>query len=134
MAKIRLGIRTLSQGGKEIPREVDYFVCPEEVRKVYGLRPAELEIVFPVDDISIIFPQRYEAYSSSRGLRCVGNGEVGSRTGEKSNDRLEIKCPCEYLTKGCNKRARLYFILPRISCGGVYELGVGSFNSITNIN
>jgi hypothetical protein len=135
LGKIRLGIKTISQGGKDIPKEVDYFVCPEEVRKIYGLCPAELEVMFPLDDIEIIFPQRYEAYSSSRGLRCVGDGEVGSRVNEKDqNSRIETKCPCEFLGKGCNRRGHLFFIIPRVSFGGVYQLDVGSYRSIINLN
>lgn len=134
LGKIRLGLKTVSQGGKEYPREVDYFVCPEEVRKIHGLRPKELEVLFPLNDIEIIFPQRYELYGSARGLKCVGNGEAGSRVNEKTGARQEVKCPCDLLGRGCNKRGHLFFILPRVTFGGVYQVDVGSYHSIVNIN
>jgi hypothetical protein len=134
LGKIRLGIKGISQNGKTFPREVDYFVCPEEVRRIHGLRPKELDILFPLDQIEKIFPQRYELYGSSRGLRCMGDGERGSRKDEKTGARVEIKCPCALSGKGCSKRGHLFFILPRVSFGGVYQLDVGSFSSIININ
>ncbi len=134
LGKIRLGIKGISQNGKTFPREVDYFVCPEEVRRNHGLRPKELDILFPLDRIEKIFPQRYEFYGSSSGLKCMGDGERGSRRDEKTGDRVEVKCPCGFLGKGCNRRGHLFFILPRVSFGGVYQLDVGSYSSIININ
>jgi hypothetical protein len=40
LGKIRLGIKCKSVStGNEYPKEVEYFVCPPEVQKVYGEKP-----------------------------------------------------------------------------------------------
>jgi len=48
LGKIRLGIRKKNADGIPYPSPTDYFVCPDEVRKVFGERPRELRIMFPI--------------------------------------------------------------------------------------
>lgn len=135
LGKIRLGVKAVSiKSGKEYPKEVDYFVCPPEVEKVYGPNPKELDIMFPVDDHEVIFPQAYKHYGSSKGLKCIGNGQEAMWADEKTGEMASRECPCELLGKGCAKRAHLMFILPKINLGGVYQCDIGSFNSIIDIN
>jgi len=39
---IRLGIKAISEKtGNEYPKEVPYFVAPDEVRSIYGEQPTE---------------------------------------------------------------------------------------------
>jgi hypothetical protein len=72
----RLGVIQLGEKDeKGVPRSLDYFVCPEEVRKVYGDRPRRLDIAFPVDDITVIFPSQLERYGDQFGRICTGDGE-----------------------------------------------------------
>ncbi len=114
LGKIRLGIKRLAKSGKEQPAEVDYFVVPPEVAKVYGERPKELLIMFPVEDVTQIFPQAYKWYGAGAGLKCKGDGETAirrwaeaeeslrQRLGETHDDNelVEIPCPCFRLESG----------------------------------
>lgn len=136
LGKIRLGLKKKSEKtGKEYPTETDYFVCPPEVQKHYGEKPKSLDIMFPVAKRHIIFPQAYRWYGSSRGLKCIGNGEIARRFSEDKKGMEEIECSCENLEKGiCKKRAFLMAILPKVNMGGVYQISTGAINSIIDIN
>lgn len=149
MGKIRLGIRVKKKAEDNrckhdkdatcnfctYPRETEYFVVPPEVAKVYGEKPTELDIMLPVNDLNIIFPQAYEMYGSGRGLFCSGDGETAIRLNTETKSFDERKCPCEYLEqKKCSQRAHLLAILPKVSPGGVYQFDTGSINSIIDIN
>jgi len=121
--------------GKEYPKETEYFVVPPEVAKVYGDRPSELDVMLPINDIEAVFPQAYKWYGESKGLKCIGNGETAMRLNEKTQTMEERDCPCELLeTNGCAKRAHLLVILPGINMGGVYQIDIGSYHSIVDIN
>ena len=39
LGKIRLGIKEEGADGKLYPTPTDYFVCPDEVKKVFGEKP-----------------------------------------------------------------------------------------------
>lgn len=139
LGKIRLGVKVRSQKtGKEYPKETDYFVCPPEVMKVYGDRPKELDVMFPVNDIQTVFPQRLAWFGASRGVKCIGDGETAMRIEEPDGTRYdEMKtrdCPCELLDHGCSRRAHLLIIVPKVSVSGIYQIDVGSYNSIVDIN
>jgi hypothetical protein len=79
LGKVRLGIKDRNARGAEFPRAVDYFVCPPEVEEVFGTKPRELEIVFPVDDVSRIAPVSWKKYSQTRGKTCTSDGETAHR-------------------------------------------------------
>lgn len=84
LGKIRLGIKQKTAGGKEFPRDVEYFVLPEDdygkkIAARYGAKPTELDILFPVDDDEAIFPQALAWYGGA-GLRCRGDGVTALRT------------------------------------------------------
>jgi hypothetical protein len=159
IGKLRLGTKVVSKGGKEIPRELDYFLLPEpgpddpasvheaftRFREIYGEKPRELDVVIPSDDVGVFFPQRYKCYGSS-GLRCVGDGNTAERIGsalgkqgEESAEFFEISCPtpqeCEFASAhGCKPVGSLFVILPRVSLGGCFQVDVSGINSILNIN
>nr|MBC8477840.1 hypothetical protein [Dehalococcoidia bacterium] len=50
LGKIRLGLREDTGKGSIYPLPTDYFVCPEEVKRVFGEKPRELRIMFPTED------------------------------------------------------------------------------------
>ena len=83
------------------PKDVPYFVCPKEVIDMFGKDPTELDIAFPLSgldenglpDIGGLFPQAYKYYGSSRGLKCVGDGET-ARMANKEGIFEEVECPC----------------------------------------
>jgi hypothetical protein len=135
LGKIRLGIKKQSSKGTTYPAETDYFVCPPEVQKVYGEKPKSINIMLPVAQRHIIFPQAYRWYGTGRGLKCIGNGECANRFSDDKKAMTEIECPCEKLENGeCKQRAFLMVMLPEVNMGGVYQVSTGAFNSIVDIN
>lgn len=136
LGKIRLGVKVVSpRTNREYPKETEYFIVPPEVAKVYGDRPTALEAMFPINDREVVFPQAFKWYGGQRGLKCVGNGEVALRMNEETHEMSEIACTCEHLETGeCQRIAHLMVILPRINMGGVYQIDVGSYHSIIDIN
>jgi hypothetical protein len=152
--KIRGGVKVRNKGGltdkcqhKENetcmycthPVETSYFVCPPEVRQIYGDRPTELHVMLPSNNQAEVFPQRYCLYGHSRGPICVGNGVEASRKGENGEIEL-VSCPCEKLQTNdnpngeCMLRGTLSIIIPKISSGAVYQIETTSYNSIVDIN
>lgn len=90
--KIRLGITTKTQGGKEYPKEVDHFVfdddlpgraeiidafAPKKDGKVVG-PVRRMLVTFHSDEIEDVFPLAFKLYSTG-GLMCTGNGEEAQR-------------------------------------------------------
>jgi len=125
------------------PKDVPYFVCPKEVKAMFGTdEPIELDIAFPLSgldenglpDIGGIFPQAYKYYGRSRGLKCVGDGERAMRA-NKEGIFEEVECPCDKFGQkdGCSKRASLFFFIPKISMGGIYVIDSGSWNTMVDI-
>jgi len=84
---IRLGIKKKSAKGVEYPAEVDYFVVPPEVQKLYGEKPKELDVMIPLNEIEAVFPCAYKHYGSSKGLKCSGDGEKAWRVNEQRADK-----------------------------------------------
>ena len=150
LGKIHLGVKTKSEKSKgEYPKATDYFVVPEEVQKVYGEKPIELDILFPVEEPEMFAQQWLRAYSMSQGLVCIGNGEEAKRkmdveTGALANHQtnqwewheitcIPQECP-EYQTKRCRRVMNLQFLLPKVPGLGVWQIDTSSFYSIVNIN
>lgn len=139
LGKIRLGVKAISKkSGKEYPKETSYFVCPPEVQKFYGPTPTELDVMFPLNDIDSIFPQRLAWFGSSKGIKCIGDGERAMRIEEPDGTRYdemkERDCPCDLYEKGCSRKAHLLVMLPQVNVGGIYQIDVGSYHSIVDIN
>jgi hypothetical protein len=149
LGKIHLGVKTKGKKDTEYPKATDYFVVPDEVKAVYGDKPTELEIMFPVEEPEMFAQQWLRAYSLSQGLVCIGNGleakrkvdvETGAMASHETNqwewhpmtcDAQE--CP-EYQTKRCRRVMNLQFLLPNVPGLGVYQIDTSSFYSIVNIN
>lgn len=140
IGKIHLGIKKKNAKGTEYPSAVDYFVCPDEVRAVYGDQPKSLNITFHTNDILEIFPQFYKRYGKSKGLICRGDGEFATETNPDTGEMKEIEClgrECPYYKKEpseCKTIGNLYFMIPASNRFGVYQLDTSSYNSILNIN
>lgn len=151
LGKLHLGVKAKStRTGSEYPKAVDYFVLPHEesdstkltslgqqIAVVYGDKPRELDVVFPVEDEEQVFPQCYKNYRSGAGLWCKGDGETASRVND-NGVMEEIACKgeeCEHFqAKKCRAMANLMVMLPRISLGGVFQIDTSSVNSIIDIN
>lgn len=149
LGKIRLGIKKTSSGGAEYPTEVDYFVCPPEIQRVYGAQPKSLRIMIPLEDSNQVFPQAYKWYGSGSGLKCKGDGQVALRRwadiepglqakisgAHDPNDLMEIPCPCPRLKSGeCRVKGHLMVLLPDVSLSGIYQIDTGSANNLIEIN
>jgi hypothetical protein len=149
LGKIRLGVRETSRRtGGEFPRAVDYFVCnpdqstseaaAEAFHAVYGDRPKELEIMFPVDDREKFFEQWYRRYGSGTGLLCKGDGETAVECDRETGEIREVECEpcsCEWLRKKhCRPVGTLQFLLYRVPGLGVWQIDTSSYYSIVNIN
>lgn len=150
LGKIRLGIKEVGHLTKNpYPRPVDHFVCPEEVKKVFGQKPRELRVMFPTEDDKQWAQQWLKCYSATRGLICRGDGDiaiarVNTETGEiatrdaKNTELREIRCDpekCQRHQKSqCRRIMSLQFLLPDCPGFGVYQIDTGSFFSIVNIN
>ncbi|CAE6734158.1 hypothetical protein [Nitrospira defluvii] len=134
IGKIRLGIRALGKSGS-YPVETPYFVVPKEVQELYGEKPTELDVMFPSNNPELIFPQSLRWYGNSHGLKCIGNKKQAQRLDERTFRFEPRECPCELLEKGeCSERAQLLVMLPRISMAGLYQIDLGSSNSMIDIN
>lgn len=156
LGKIRLGIKKTGSGGAAFPAEVDYFVCPPEIQRVYGPQPKALRIMIPLEDTSQVFSQAYKWYGSGSGLKCKGDGQVALRRwadvepglqakiggahpkgseAHDANDLVEIPCPCPRLKSGdCGVKGHLMVLLPEVSLSGIYQIDTGSSWNIIEIN
>jgi len=149
LGKIHLGVKTKGKKDTEYPKATDYFVVPDEVKQVYGDKPTELDIMFPVEEPEMFAQQWLRAYSMSQGLVCIGDGlesrrKVDVETGDIANHQTNQwewrqmtcnsqDCP-EYQTKRCRRVMNLQFLLPRVPGLGVWQIDTSSFYSIVNIN
>ena len=147
IGKIKIGIKGISSGGKEIPKSIDYFRATgpyaEMFNTVYGEKPRNIEIVFPPipqgGDIDSILNHYYRMYKGggvgkNGRLFCIGNGKTAMRSDGKGNMHEGQKCPCEYLETGqCKERLRLTFMIPAVPVIGVWVLETSSVNSRINV-
>lgn len=134
LGKIALGVKKKSSGGKDYPAEVDYFVCPDKVKAVFGETPKELRIMFPVNNAEIFFAQWYKCYGAS-ALKCKGDGEKAFTWDEEAGGMKEIPCPCPKLESGeCKQIGILQFLIPEVAGAGVWQITTSSKNSIIDLN
>jgi len=134
LGKIALGVKKTASSGKEYPTEVDYFVVPEKVSAVFGDKPKELRIMFPVSNAEVFFQQWYKCYGTS-ALKCKGDGEKAFTWDEDNGGMKEIPCPCPKLEGGeCKQIGTLQFLLPDVAGAGVWQITTSSKNSIIDIN
>ncbi|MBA7523105.1 hypothetical protein ES705_15228 [subsurface metagenome] len=137
LGKIKLGIKK-KKAKSEYPSAVDYFVCPIEVRAVYGEKPKKLQIAFHADELEEVFPQYYKRYGKSTGLVCKGDGEIANAINTETGEFGEIEClgrNCDYWKDNkCKTIGNLYFMIRGVNRFGVYQLDTSSYNSILNIN
>jgi len=146
--KIRLGTKE-EVDGCSYPSPTDHFVCPDEVKKVFGEKPKELRIMFPTEDSEQWASQYLRCYSENGNLLCRGDGEtalakVQTLTGEAgsadetTSKLLEMpcnpdRCPC-HQQGYCRRVMNLQFLLPDCPGFGVYQLDTSSYHSMKNIN
>ena len=139
LGKIRLGVKAQSaKTGKEYPKDVEYFVCPDEVKAVYGQEPRKIDVLFPCDDPTLFFPQALKLYGGGR-LLCKGNGARATCIDQATGEMAEKACPCERYTRkdpkpDCKAVGNLMVVLPDVSMGGCYQIDTSSNSNIINLN
>ena len=137
LGKIRLGERVKGEKS-DYPKAVDHFVCPIEVRAVYGDNPKTLQIAFHSDKLEEVFPQYYKRYGKSTGLVCKGDGEIANCINPDTGEFEETEClgrDCDFYKKDkCKAIGNLYFMIRGVKRFGVYQLDTSSYNSILNVN
>ena len=149
LGKITLGVMTEGITGSTYPTPTDHFVCPDEVKKVFGEKPKEINIMFPTEDEGQWASQFLKCYSATRGLICRGDGELAiarvdvatgtiASANAESTELREIHCNPEtcawYQRSRCRRVMTLQFLIPECPGLGVYQLSTSSYNSIFNIN
>ena len=161
LGKIRLGVKKIKDG-KEYPSEVDYFILDpqtpvelenkkliDEFHRLYGEQPKSINVMFPLSDSEMIFPQFYKRYGMTTLLQCKGDGIEAVCSSDEFTQGLKIlkkndlglpvvecrgkECPY-YQGKKCTESATLQVLLPEIPGAGVWQITTGSFHSIVNIN
>lgn len=115
---------------------LDHFLCPGEVREIYGEKPTVLDIRFPMENIDDIFPQYYKLYGQSAGLKSYSDGITVWTRGDQPGEWITSPAPSkEDLAKqGYKAMGTLNFILPKVSRAGTYQITTRSFHSIVKLN
>ena len=143
LGKVRLGTRE-KDDGRIYFTPADHFICPDEVKKVFGEKPKELRIIFPSENSEQWASQYFRCYSESGSLICRGDGETALAkvetiwTGKILSRLLEMpcnpdRCPCH--RRGyCRRVMNLQFFLPDCPGFGVYRLDTSSYHSMLKIN
>lgn len=161
LGKIHLGEKVKKKGTDvEYPKATPYFVLPDQdkvgelattMRKIYGEKPNELPVVFPIEDEDKFASQYYRCYSMTRGLVCKGDGKTCQQTVDTSTKKLANRdskaedielqeLPCKgrecpyYKSNQCREVMMLQFMLPDIPSIGIWQIDTNSVNSIININ
>lgn len=106
VGKIHLGVRVTKPGTTiEYPQQTEYFVVKEEpstsldavqaFREIYGEKPRELDVMFPVDDDSLFADVNLKMYTGSWGLTCRGDGETAMAKWDPAQDGPRPQRPDE---------------------------------------
>ena len=148
LGKIKLGTRAARNDESIYYLPAAHFVCPDEVKKVFGEKPKKLRIMFPTENSEQWASQYLRCYSATGDLICRGNGEtalakVEMRTGKigsmgTTSKLLEMpcnpdRCPC-HRQGYCRQVMNLQFLLPDCPGLGVYQLDTSSYQSMSNVN
>jgi hypothetical protein len=177
LGKIRTGIKKKSAKGTEYPEEVPYFVLnplEEELDKkgnptgnmrenehikalieMYGDKPSELQVVFPVDDLSLVADPFMKWWGGNvkakkSKLLCRGDGEYAVYKGQQNVTGLDGQIPDHLRASGynriCNKdlcpqaqqglckpNMNLRVVIPDYSLYGVFQIDTTSVQAITEI-
>jgi hypothetical protein len=149
LGKIRVGIKEKCDDDTWHPVPTDHFVCPDEVKKVFGEKPRELSIMFANEDKDQWASQYLRRYSPSLKLLCRGDGRRATVYGDlqrryfpigsmAAGMRREIPCDpatCPHFTSGdCRPVMNLQFLLPDCPGFGVYQLDTASVHSMRAID
>lgn len=153
VAKVRIGEKKKSSGGKEYPSSVDHFLCDDAAFNSAFSRPKTLRITFPFARGDQNFTTGLE-YWRGKQLTCYSKGEGTPplayrvkdmvkdwdevRGAEMGRERIPVTCQvraCPFLMdKVCKPMGRLQFFIDGLDrTRGVYQIDTKSWNSIEKI-
>lgn len=152
MGRIRMGVRAVSQKGKEYPKSIDKFrltspdrAALEEAAVLYGGTvqpwrepkanpPDQWQLITTANTLDVLLPDYEGALSTFYELwggggvirRCDGvTVEVAGQDGME-----QAPCICDAKQRlDCKPTTRLNVILPRVRFGGVWRLETHSWNA-----
>ena len=177
LGKIRTGIKKKNSKGTEYPEEVPYFVLnplEEELDKngnptgnmrenehikalidMYGDKPNELQVVFPVDDLALVADPYMKWWGGNvkkkkSKLLCKGDGEYAIYKGGQHVAGLDGQIPehlrasgfnricnkdlCPQAQQGlCKPNMNLRVVIPDYSLYGVFQIDTTSVQAISEI-
>lgn len=157
-AKVRIGEKRVSKGGKDYPAATDYFLSDDpEFQKLYSGKPRVIRVVPAYDDPSEFFSTGLEwwikdknknpllaCYTKDAGERPVALRMEGMKDPEnevvgemRGNNKLPILCAgreCrQFKNRNCRPMARLTFFLEGGRTDQALQLDTKSWNSIEAI-
>jgi hypothetical protein len=110
-------------------------IVADEIHRVYGDEPTELNIVFPYKEVAWCVDANFVRYGVSE-LHCKGNAKTARIPGENGQFK-EIEClgyDCEmYKSKKCKIMGTIKFIVEGINSVGIFQIDTGSMESIQNV-
>lgn len=144
VGRIALGVQETNAAGASYPKNVDYFVIPEELIPVVGARPKVLPVMFPANEPERVLDAWMEKYegggAAKRGVltvRCDGERMTqiprdGGAVEERECQRVldpETGYPVGPCACGATATARLSVMIVGGPIG-VYRLTMGSEKQI----
>jgi hypothetical protein len=135
--------------GREVthPKQVDYFVLPEELKAWFesqgqtGTPKVLLDVYFPSDDIEKVFPVQYEYWIKGKKL-CWGDDISGRATrikieNHKLSEPYPVECKgaeCPLQKEGkCSPHGKLHIIIPDYPEFGVFAIQTSGWSSCYSI-
>lgn len=153
VAKVRIGEKKKSSGGKEYPTSVDHFLCDDAAFNAAFSKPKVLRVTFPFQRGDQNFTTGLE-YWRGKQLTCYSKGEGTPplayrvkdmvkdwdvvRGDEMGRERMPVTCQvraCPFLMdKACKPMGRLQFFIAGLDrTRGVYQIDTKSWNTIEKI-
>ncbi len=154
-AKVRIGMKGKTAGGKEFPKSVDYFICDDPEFLALGDKPREVLVRLPFASAADNFTTGLEFWRGKQ-LTCYSKGEPeaspiayrvesmvkpgdtlrGEKMGRNA-ERQPITCgfrDCEFFkSKDCRPMGRLQFFLDGGRTDAVLQLDTKAWNTIEGI-
>ena len=148
LGKIRLGVRVESQNNR--PKEVDYFILPDELRTNKKFRavlenlgqdpdkPKALPIQLPSNLIAVNVRRTWDVYNLAHVLLSRWDGLTCTKLNKQTGQYEETQCVCPRECEDCfvNDKTvihRLNVMLPDAPDIGVWQIDFGALNSYTNL-
>ena len=134
LGKLKIGDKTKSKGGKEIPMGLDHFRATgdyaEEFHKIFGEEPKEVEVWFAFEDIEENMSEWYRAYKTG-GLYRRCDGIQCSVYGDET---FVTECLCKREGKQvCDPTMILQVIILGMPVTGIWQIDSGGFFSRANV-